>query len=375
MVPPHTMVPRRALLSTLSALTVSSRIPARAPTAVASVAQPPTRFAYDLRSVNVNGVTVPVACWCPATLCTDETASATEYPYAIDVGRIAARLRVGWLSWLPRFDRPLPCGTTSWNGLPSGFSRSARQGDAIIFAHGFLGSPYDCAHICEALASDGFLVCAPEMPESLAASYREPESGITREEIITASRELWGGQARRWGIFGHSAGAGSALYQRGGFPLGRVGLCPGYRGGVDTSDPIFLIASDGDGCNRFQQIPLRTILAAEAHAGLKTTLFSTAEEAYASPRAGDSPRRGALVFSATEPAITAAPPLPCHISFLWSKSNDALVTLLAPLLPLAQALGIFVLDFDVFLRNRDSEATAATTTPAVRRFFLVGSGR
>jgi hypothetical protein len=83
-----------------------------------------------------------------------------------------------------------------------------------------------------------------------------------------------------------------------------------------------------------------------------------------------------VAVASEEPlAAPSSPPLPCHISFLWSASNNALVSLLAPLLPLAQALGLFVLDFDVFLRNRDSEATAARTAPAVRRFFLVGSGR
>ena len=399
-------IPRRSLFSLTSALTARQRFPA--PTAMAFIeTQPSVRF--SLRSLNISGASVPVACWTPAALAGADASSATEYPYAVDIGRIAARLRVGWLSWLPRVNLPLPCGTAPLDGLPTSYSGGARQGDAIIFAHGFLGSAYDCAHICEALASDGFLVCAPEMPESLAASYKPPESGITREEIIAASRELFGSQARRWGIFGHSAGAGSALYQRGSFPLGRLGLC-GYRGGVETSDPVFLIASDGDGCNRFQQFSLRQILAAEARAGAKTTLFRSLDDAYATPRANANPRRGAFIFSAPEAserselerarddlraqrlltrgargavavaseeplAAPSSPPLPCHISFLWSASNNALVSLLAPLLPLAQALGLFVLDFDVFLRNRDSEATAARTAPAVRRFFLVGSGR
>ena len=74
--------------------------------------------------------------------------------------------------------------------------------------------------MCEALARDGFTVLAPELPESLAASYQDDDGILTREKIIEASRELVGGQ--RWGIFGHSAGAGSALRQPGSYTLGRV---------------------------------------------------------------------------------------------------------------------------------------------------------
>ena len=43
---------------------------------------------------------------------------------------------------------------------------------------------------------------------------------------------------------------------------------------------------------------------------------------------------------------------------------------IAYLLPLARALGLFVLDFDVYLRSRDAEPTARLLVPALRRFFL-----
>ena len=85
-----------------------------------------------------------------------------------------------------------------------------------------------------------------------------------------------------------------------------------------------------------------------------------------------SPRRGAFIFSEPEAGAAAARP-PCHISFLWSQSNEALVGLLSPLLPVAKALGLFLLDFDVYRETRDSEATAAQVVPAVRRFFLESS--
>ena len=56
------------------------------------------------------------------------------------------------------------------------------------------------------------------------------------------------------------------------------------------------------------------------------------------------PLRGALLFTGSGPNAA----LPNHISFLWSRSNDALLSFLSPLLPVAKLLRIFVLDFDVY---------------------------
>ena len=330
-----------------------AKVPARATASM--VASAPKQFSFSMRSFDLNGRTIPLAVWTPAARVYGEVSRPLDYPYAIDIGKIAAKLKVGWLRWLPRFDRPLPCGAAAWESLPS----RAREGDTLVFAHGFLGSPYDLAHICEALACDGYTVLAPELPESLAASYRDDEGVLTREEIIATAREQVGGQ--RWGIFGHSAGAGSAIFQRGAYTLGRVALCGGLRGGYQAlDDPIFLIASDGDGCNRFQPVPIRAILEAEADAGRPTTVFATLEEAYVDTSA-TVPRRGAFIFRATKGVADGAgdqiadgvaddlvdrteahAPLPCHISFLWSRSNEALIAILAPLLPLAKALGLFV---------------------------------
>ena len=44
--------------------------------------------------------------------------------------------------------------------------------------------------------------------------------------------------------------------------------------------------------------------------------------------------------------------------------------LMLVLLPLAKALGLFLLDFDVYLETRDADRTAAQVVPALRRFFL-----
>ena len=63
----------------------------------------------------------------------------------------------------------------------------------------------------------------------------------------------------------------------------------------------------------------------------ETTLFASLAEAYASPR--NPPKRGAFVFASdNSPA-----PLPNHISFLWSEVDDAMGSLLSPLIPLAKA--------------------------------------
>ena len=57
--------------------------------------------------------------------------------------------------------------------------------------------------------------------------------------------------------------------------------------------------------------------------------------------------------------------LPCHISFLSSRTNDAMVETLSPLLPLARVLRVPVLDFDVYQTTRDSDAVNAALVPGV----------
>ena len=64
----------------------------------------------------------------------------------------------------------LSCRNRSCHDLHTRAAALVGDGDAILFAHGFLGSVYDFAHAAEALASDGFTVVAPELPESLCAS-------------------------------------------------------------------------------------------------------------------------------------------------------------------------------------------------------------
>ena len=363
---PDRRLPRRAVLLAAPAI---SAMPTMSSTARSgsSSSSSTACFEFSTTSVEISGAVIPVAIWRPAAA--GAAVLPPSYPYSIDIGKIAAKLRIGWLGWLPKRDSALPCGAAAVVPL-EGFGR-ARDGDAILFAHGFLGSVYDFAHAAEALAADGFTVVAPELPESLCASYIPPD-GLGREEIIVAARELVGASGR-WGIFGHSAGAGSSLFQPGEYRLGRAAFAGGAGriAAYASSDPLFLCSSNGDGCNQFMglgaEADLRPILAAASPDGQETTLFASLADAYASPKR--PPKRGAFIFASdNSPA-----PLPNHISFLWSEVDEAMVSLLSPLIPLAKGLGLFLLDFDVYVANRDAEQTAAALVPALRRFFLSSS--
>eukprot|EP00965_Chrysotila_dentata_P157563 5205050-Pleurochrysis_carterae.AAC.1 len=85
------------------------------------------------------------------------------YEHRIDVGRIAQRLRVNWLTWLPARVRQLR------RRLPP--AAAVSRGEALLFAHGFLGSRFDMADACERLASVGFVIVAPDFGESISGSF------------------------------------------------------------------------------------------------------------------------------------------------------------------------------------------------------------
>ena len=61
--------------------------------------------------------------------------------------------------------------------------------------------------------------------------------------------------------------------------------------------------------------------------------------------------------------------LPCHISFLSSRTNDAMVEVLSPLLPVARAIGVPVLDFDKYQTTRDSDAVNAELVPLIAEWL------
>eukprot|EP00966_Prymnesium_polylepis_P155402 3589274-Prymnesium_polylepis.2 len=340
-------LPRRALWSLLSTACSAGSL-SLSPSAARS-------WQYASTSVEVGPATVPVSLWLPKGLEADSLQPSEVYGYRIDIGRIAKRLGVGWLSWLPSRNCPLSVGDAAT-------VHPLREGCCLVFAHGFLGSRFDMAHVCEVLAAHGFAVAAPELPESLAASF-EPAAGVDRAAIVSAVRDYCGGtlSARRYGIFGQSAGAGTATMSTGTFELGRAAIC-GFRG-YGGPDPLFVVASEGDGV-----IPLGYISAAveaSAASGAPITVFPSADAAFASAE-----RRGALFFGPpeSESAVRVEPP-PNHLSFLYEGSNEAMVGLLSPLLPVARLLGVPVLDFDRYQVSRDSESTGRVFVPPLVRFF------
>lgn len=273
---------------------------------------------HRVAEVEVRGAHIPVALWYPAAASPPLRGEArAEYSYVIDIGGIARNFKVGWLlGWLPRreFTLPRASATFSRDG-----SAALRSDDCIMFTHGFLGSPLDQAHACEALADLGFTVAAPEFPESLSASYPKPD-GLTRAEIAAATRELVGGG--RWGVFGHSAGAGTALTLPERYVLGRCALCPGFRG-YDNADPLLIIASEGDAVHQLlvsNGVDLEANLQADAAQGRgETRMYARAEQIYAE-RA--PPRRAALLF---KDGGELAERLPNHLSFLWVGVDEAMV--------------------------------------------------
>jgi hypothetical protein len=77
----------------------------------------------------------------------------------------------------------------------------------------------------------------------------------------------------------------------------------------------------------------------------------------------------AFTFPEKSILILDRPDAPNHISFLAGNANDAMVSFLSPLLPVAQALSIPVLDFDKYKVSRDSDATAKVVIPIVSAFL------
>lgn len=61
--------------------------------------------------------------------------------------------------------------------------------------------------------------------------------------------------------------------------------------------------------------------------------------------------------------------LPNHLSYLWEPVLDSLVSFLSPLLPLSRMLRLFILDFDVYQKERDAAKTARMLVPSLLRFF------
>ncbi|KAL3808241.1 hypothetical protein ACHAXA_006517 [Cyclostephanos tholiformis] len=215
----------------------------------------------------------------------------------------------------------------------------------VLLDHGFLSSRFNLSHLGEALAFDGFLVLAPEYPESLAASYDVAQGtttgnpinrGIIMDALLRTLTTEWGVLPTAYGIVGHLLGCGTVNIT-GDKSWTRVCLAGGYpflRG------PNCLLVESVNNCT----VPLIWALGV-----LRGNDYIFLEEDVVRSRSWDAlPSMALLIFRNQGSAA------PNHISFLAVGPNDAMVDFLSPLLPVACTSGIPVLDFDKYQLSRDS---------------------
>ena len=295
-------------------------------------------------------ISVPVACWYPTDNQISVTTSQTvQYQHRISVKRIG-ELLAKW-DFIPEFvSRKYALAPTTIYKVVDGEDLPfPNAGKVIILAHGFLGSRFDLSHLAEELAQQGFVCVSPEYPESLAASY-PLRAGLDRSAINQAllQRLQQDMKPKSYGIVGHSLGCGTAL-RTGDASWTRV-LIAGRAPPVDDS-PLLFVSSVNDGAVRFGgplTVPTGYTLLQESN--LPSSL----------------PARSALVFDRQD--------APNHISYLSVGVNDAMINLLSPLLPVAQAMSIPVLDFDRYQISRDSVPTAAILMPLISSYLLQHMG-
>ena len=333
------------------------------------------------------GVTVPVAVWHPVLLddSTDDSsdvspksgrrrsslpppANAAAGPLLTETATYSHRISVAKIGDL----------LAGWDFIPSFASRNfvlqptlrtanvyaaprlnvlplPSAAPVVILAHGYLGSRFDLSHLAETLASQGYTVVSPEYPESLAASYPRTEgvdrAAITAKLVATLENE-WEVRPTAYGIVGHSLGTGT-VNSSGDDSWTRVCIA-GRPSGRDS--PALFIGSTNDGAvslSKLGALPRDYVALDEG----SLLLASSSSASTATPL----PRRAALIFD--------RPDAPNHISFLAEGPNDAMVQFLSPLLPVAQAMDIPVLDFDKYAKVRDSRPTAEVVVPLVSRYL------
>jgi len=341
---------------------------------------------YRPLAIDVDGVQVPVASWYPRVSIYDDeqssspfTASPIEptsvsqqrqdsnkvvYEHRISVKKIGKML-AGWnlipsfayrdFSLRPSFD--FGNGNIQVVSFSEDDDKLPNPAPVVILAHGYLGSRFDLSHLGEMLASEGFLVLAPEYPESLADSFDpfESSSGITIDrtaitaELLSALTNKWNLQPASFGVVGHSLGCGT-VERTGDETWSRVCLAgyPSSRG----SSSLF-VGSNNDGA-----VPLARALQA-----LQALNFSRLDQDYLKAKKYQStfPKRSYLIFEGEN--------APNHISFLAEGPCDSMVQFLSPLLPLARFLGIPVLDFDKYQISKDSRQTGEILLPLVTEYL------
>jgi hypothetical protein len=326
-------------------------------------------------------VTVPVACWFPTSrmINDDESAAVANtrtsrppvYNHRISIRKIG-QLLAKW-DFIPAFvARPytleptISDASTQQKVLNGQDLSLPTKAPVVLLAHGFLGSRFDLSHLGEALAAQGFVVLSAEYPESLAASYSpSPASATGRSGELTRqcindnlleylSKEC-NVQATKFGIVGHSLGCGTVV-NTGDATWARVCIAGGPRL-FSLVDKCLFVASMNDGAVSMARAGGLSAIPSDV------TLIDE-KEVMLSPQPQRRPRlpsRSALVFD--------RPDGPNHISFLTESVNNAMIDFLSPLLPVAQALSIPVLDFDRYQVSRDSKETARIVHPLIIQYL------
>eukprot|EP00978_Attheya_sp_CCMP212_P005251 scaffold11660_cov49-Attheya_sp.AAC.2 len=314
-------------------------------------------------SQGVEQASVPVAIWYPITNdVAVSSSSIAKYSHRISVKRIG-QLLAGW-EFIPEFASkdfslsPTLSSDTTGMVVSGENMELPTRGPVVLLAHGYLGSRFDLSHLGEELASQGFICLSPEYPESLSASYPRID-GIDRSVITSRLLETitsdWGISASSYGIIGHSLGCGTAI-NTGDDSWARVCI-GGFPRSVPRESPILFLSSMNDGAvsmaRRGLTVPREYVQLKEDFASSLVASSPSSKEKW--------PKKASLIFD--------RPDAPNHISFLADSVNDSMINLLSPLLPVAQALSIPVLDFDKYKDSRDSKQTAQIVIPIVTSYL------
>ena len=339
---------------------------------------------YQPLSVTVSGVQVPVAAWHPPIKEVDSTTTTTSastssssmqpldsYQHRISVQKIGKKL-AGW-TFIPTFvNRNFSLSPGSQNSnirVVSAKQQLPSSAPVVILAHGYLGSRFDLYHLAEKLASEGFLVLSAEYPESLADSFNpeivdtasgEVRSIIDRDmitnELLVTLQQTWKVIPTSFGIIGHSLGCGTA--ERSGDDSWTRVCLAGFPSSRGNGANCLFVGSTNDGAVSVERAlsVLRDYnyvnLEEETIRGLASTQqLSTFK----------LPSKASLIFTGAA--------APNHISFLSEETNDAMVDFLSPLLPVARALRIPLLDFDKYAISKDSRACNDVVVPLVVEYL------
>lgn len=300
-------------------------------------------------------VDVPVAMWFKPDeddLVLSQKNDNVVYSHRISVKRIGSLL--AGLDFIPEFvAKDFQLGPTTTAKAVDGESMSfPSDRPVVLLAHGFLGSRFDLSHLAEELAQQGFVCFSPEYPESLASSYTKMDGldrGKINDRLLGTIQNDLGIKAKSYGIVGHSLGCGTAT-TTGDDSWTRVCIAgpPVRRDGVKVGGNILAITSLNDGLVTLSR--LESMLPSDFARLQEATMMSN-----------PLPSRAVLIFDRED--------APNHISFLAGNVNDSMVSFLSPLLPVAQALSIPVLDFDKYKESRDSVATANVVIPLVSSYL------